>query len=104
MGHDKEGSILNFLMGCGQHVQFAYSWPGARPGSDVWNGLHYVVREPPFHKAVLSDCDYEVDFANLAGKDDRVAVIATKPLTTNEDWVEVERGELILFDSGELLE
>lgn len=100
VGHDKKGSILNFLMGCGQHVQFAYSWPGARPGSDVWNGLHYIVREPPFHKAALSDCDYEVDFATLAGKGDRVAVIATKPLTTNEDWIEIERGELILFDSG----
>ena len=58
---DPEGTILNFLLGCGQHVQFAYSWPGKRPGSDVWNGLHYVVREAPFSTARLSDCDYEVD-------------------------------------------
>jgi hypothetical protein len=27
-------------------------------------------------------------------------VVATKPLTTDEDWVELDRGELILFDNG----
>ena len=35
-------TILNFLLGCGPHIQFAYSWPGAREGSSVWNGLHYL--------------------------------------------------------------
>ena len=34
-------TILNFLLGVGPHIQFAYSWPGAREGSSVWNGLHY---------------------------------------------------------------
>ena len=89
------------LLGCGRHVQFAYSWPGARPGSNVWNGLHYTVREPPFRSVALKDCDYAVDFSECTDETrDRVAVIATKPLTTNEEWVEVERGELILFDEG----
>ena len=73
-------------------MQFAYSWPGKRPGSDVWNGLHYVVREAPFSTARLSDCDYEVDFSEVAREGDRVAVIATKPLTVDEDWIELERG------------
>jgi len=98
--HDEEAMILNFLFGCGQHVQFAYSWPGSRSGSKVWNGLHYVVREPPFKRAALTDCDYEVDFAQLTDAGDRVAIITTKPLTLNEEWVEFERGELILFDEG----
>jgi len=98
--HDREETILNFLLTCGEHVQFAYSWPGSRPGSKVWNGLHYVIREPPFKMAALSDCDYEVDFEQLTSDDDRVAIIATKPLTLNEEWVEFERGELILFDNG----
>ena len=98
---DPEGTILNFLLGCGQHVQFAYSWPGKRPGSDVWNGLHYVVREAPFSTARLSDCDYEVDFSEVAREGDRVAVIATKPLTVDEDWIELGKGELVLFDEGE---
>ena len=39
MDSENEGTtILNFLMGFGPHLQFAYSWPGAREGSDVWNG------------------------------------------------------------------
>mmetsp|Transcript_418 Transcript_418/g.592 ORF Transcript_418/g.592 Transcript_418/m.592 type:complete len:374 (-) Transcript_418:51-1172(-) len=98
--YDNEGTILNFILGCGEHISFAYSWPGSRPGSNVWNGLHYVVREPPFQQAGLTDCDYEIDFAKFAGDGDRVAVIATKPLTLNEPWVEFDRGQLILFDQG----
>ncbi|EJK57028.1 hypothetical protein THAOC_22973 [Thalassiosira oceanica] len=94
-------TILNFLLGVGQHIQFAYSWPGARDGSSVWNGLHYLVREPPFGRAHLTDCDYTIDFGTLnLSKEDRVAVIATTPLTDDEDWVEVKRGQLILFDDG----
>ena len=100
VAYDEEQTILNFIMGCGEHISFAYSWPGQRPGSTVWNALHYVVREPPFQQAALVDCDYQVDFAKLAGDGDRVAVIATKPLTLNENWVEFERNQLILFDEG----
>jgi glutamine amidotransferase len=97
---DEEATILNCLLGCGQHVQFAYSWPGARPGSSVWNGLYYVVREFPFQTTKLSDCDYDLDFSQVCDERDRVAVIATKPLTMNENWIEFNRGELILFDEG----
>lgn len=64
-------TIFNFLLGCGPHIQFAYSWPGAREGSTVWNGLHYLVREPPFGSAHLSDCDYAIDFAAVTKEDDR---------------------------------
>lgn len=93
-------TILNFLLGCGPHIQFAYSWPGSREGSSVWNGLHYLVREPPFGTAHLSDCDYSIDFSSVTKEDDRVAVIATSPLTNDETWVEIKRGQLILFDDG----
>lgn len=93
-------TILNFLLGCGPHIQFAYSWPGSREGSKVWNGLHYLVREPPFGEAHLSDLDYTINFATVTKEDDRVAVIATAPLTDDEDWVEINKGQLILFDSG----
>eukprot|EP00584_Thalassiosira_punctigera_P012625 CAMPEP_0172573812 /NCGR_PEP_ID=MMETSP1067-20121228/136382_1 /TAXON_ID=265564 ORGANISM="Thalassiosira punctigera, Strain Tpunct2005C2" /NCGR_SAMPLE_ID=MMETSP1067 /ASSEMBLY_ACC=CAM_ASM_000444 /LENGTH=309 /DNA_ID=CAMNT_0013366429 /DNA_START=933 /DNA_END=1863 /DNA_ORIENTATION=+ len=93
-------TILNFLLGCGPHIQFAYSWPGSREGSVVWNGLHYLVREPPFGSAHLSDCDYTINFATRTNDDDRVAVIATTPLTDDEDWVEIDKGELLMFDDG----
>ena len=97
---EEEPIILNFLLACGEHVQFAYSWPGSRPGSKVWNGLHYIVRKPPFGNAHLADCDYQVDFSQVTNEKDRVAIIATKPLTDDEEWIELKKGELILFDQG----
>lgn len=66
----------------------------------VWNGLHYLVRYPPFSKAELKDIDYAVDFNVTNGDGDRVAIIATKPLTTNENWKEFKRGQLLMFDYG----
>lgn len=93
-------TIFNFLLGCGQYTLFAYSWPGKRPGSKVWNGLHYIVREPPFSTAKLLDVDYTIDFSAVTDATDRVAVITTKPLTEEAGWTEFRRGELIMFDKG----
>eukprot|EP00521_Asterionellopsis_glacialis_P009267 CAMPEP_0195287170 /NCGR_PEP_ID=MMETSP0707-20130614/4344_1 /TAXON_ID=33640 /ORGANISM="Asterionellopsis glacialis, Strain CCMP134" /LENGTH=465 /DNA_ID=CAMNT_0040346899 /DNA_START=183 /DNA_END=1580 /DNA_ORIENTATION=+ len=96
----EDTTIFNFLLGCGEYTLFAYSWPGARPGSKVWNGLHYTVRRPPFSKAKLVDLNYSVDFAEVTTAEDRVAVIATAPLTSNEEWIEFKRGQLLMFDQG----
>jgi predicted glutamine amidotransferase len=99
--HDPEATIFNFLLSYGPHTLWAYSWPGSRPGSKVWNGLYYAVREYPFSEVVqLCDVDYSVNFRQLTGKGDRVSVIATKPLTKDEEWKELSRGQLILFDQG----
>lgn len=93
-------TIFNFLMGCGQYTMFAYSWPGARSGSTVWNGLHYIIRQPPFATAKLLDVDYSIDFSKFTSTEDRVAVITTKPLTEEDGWCEMKKGELIMFDQG----
>mmetsp|Transcript_9676 Transcript_9676/g.17518 ORF Transcript_9676/g.17518 Transcript_9676/m.17518 type:complete len:521 (+) Transcript_9676:386-1948(+) len=98
-GQERE-TIFNFLLGCGQFNMFAFSWPGSREGSKVWNGLHYVVRYPPFTSAKLKDVDYAVDFNETNDENDRVAIIATKPLTHGENWKEMERGQLLMFDKG----
>jgi predicted glutamine amidotransferase len=95
-----ESTIFNFLLGCGQHTLFAYSWPGKRHGSQVWNGLYYIVREPPFSTAKLLDTDYEIDFREVTTPTDRVAVITTKPLTEEPGWTEFKRNELIMFNRG----
>lgn len=94
---EEHATIFNFLLGCGQYTLFAYSWPGSRPGSSVWNGLHYIVRQPaaPFSTATLLDDSVDVD-----ENDHRVAVITTKPLTREAGWCEMKRGELIMFDHG----
>ena len=44
------------------------------------------MREPPFGVAHLADCDYTINFAEKTKEDDRVAVIATAPLTDDEVW------------------
>lgn len=62
--------------------------------------LHYIVREAPFHSAHLLDDDITVDFAQHTTPSDRVAVIATQPLTDNETWLQMAKGQLILFCDG----
>ncbi|MDR2188379.1 MAG: class II glutamine amidotransferase [Azonexus sp.] len=62
--------------------------------------LSYVVRQAPFQEAHLSDQDVTVDFSALTTADDRVAVIATLPLTDNEAWVDMPAGTLWWFAEG----
>lgn len=59
-----------------------------------------VQRAHPFGAATLADEDLSVDFAALTTPADRVAVIATEPLTTGEDWSVFAPGELRVFDGG----
>ncbi|CAM9248386.1 unnamed protein product [Choristocarpus tenellus] len=96
-----EGTIFNFLMGQGGDTLFAGCWPGSRPGSSVWNSLYYTVREFPFSTCRLVDEDYEVDFTTVTTPKDRVAVIASGPLTTNEVWTEMAKGDLYVFSGGQ---
>ena len=62
--------------------------------------LHYVVREHPFGAPVLADKDLMVDFAPHTGPGDRVAIVATQPLTRNEDWQAMAPGQLLAFAGG----
>lgn len=98
--HDPSGTIFNFLLTCGPHTQWVYSWPGQRPGSTVWNGLHYTVRDYPFSHVHLADMNMTVDFFETTTPQDCVSIIATKPLTDDETWIELQRGQLIVFDQG----
>jgi predicted glutamine amidotransferase len=65
--------------------------------------LCYVVRQYPFVTAQLSDEDIKVDFSQVTTPDDRVAIIVTEPLTTNEHWTEFQPGELKVFVDGQVL-
>jgi glutamine amidotransferase len=62
--------------------------------------LCYVIRQHPFDKASLADEDLSVDFSQLTTPNDRVAIIVTTPLTTNETWLEFAPGELKVFVDG----
>ncbi|AMC33231.1 class II glutamine amidotransferase [Janthinobacterium sp. B9-8] len=62
--------------------------------------LHYLVRKAPFTLAHLNDTDVSVDFSQVTTQNDRVAVIATQPLTDNETWTKMQPGELLCFVDG----
>lgn len=81
---------FNFLLSNGERL-FAY----------CSTRLSYIVRRAPFATAHLSDQDVSVDFSSVTTPDDRVAVIATEPLTDNEHWTPIEPGTLLCFAHGE---
>jgi glutamine amidotransferase len=62
-----------------------------------------VLREHPFHEVQLKDEDVSVDLSVLNSPQDRLAIVVTEPLTTNEDWVAMQPGELRAFYDGALL-
>jgi predicted glutamine amidotransferase len=82
--------IFNFLLSNGE-------WLIAHCST----ALTYIVRRAPFTSAHLKDEDVMVDFSEVTGANDRVAVIATQPLTDNEEWTTMPAGSLWLFQGGE---
>ena len=73
-------------------------------GQALWahcsTSLQYLVRQHPFRPARLQDEDLSVDFAHVTTPDDRVAVVATEPLTCDEAWIAMAPGELRVFVEG----
>jgi glutamine amidotransferase len=65
--------------------------------------LHYIVRQAPFKKATLADEDISVDFAAVTTPKDRVAIVATMPLTLDETWTQGVPGTLWNFKGGRLV-
>ncbi len=82
---------FNFLLGDGRHL---YARCATR--------LCHVIRKAPFGAATLADEDVRVDFSEVTTPRDRVAVVATTPLTINEVWTHGRPGELWVFDGGAL--
>ncbi|HLO47365.1 MAG TPA: class II glutamine amidotransferase [Kamptonema sp.] len=81
--------VFNYLLSDGEHLFVHCS-----------TLLSYIVRQAPFGTAHLVDEDLTLDFRELTGASDRVALIATVPLTDNEVWTQVQPGELLVFQDG----
>jgi glutamine amidotransferase len=64
--------------------------------------LHYVLRRHPFTQATLSDEDVSVNFAEVTRETDRVALVVTAPLTTDEVWTALQPGRVYTFEDGDL--
>ena len=83
--------VCNFLLGDGHRL---YARCDTR--------LHYLVRQAPFGQATLADEDLSIDFARVTSPHDRVAVVATNPLTRDECWTAGNPGILWVFHRGAL--
>jgi glutamine amidotransferase len=66
--------------------------------------LSYIIRQAPFSVAHLTDQDISIDFSAVTTDNDRVALIATTPLTDNEQWTALQPGSLAMFVHGSLVD
>jgi glutamine amidotransferase len=62
--------------------------------------ISWLTRKAPFTDAQLLDADLRVDFKQETSESDVVTVIATEPLTVNEQWTAMKNGEFIVFSNG----
>ena len=63
--------------------------------------LSWLTRQAPFGNAQLIDADMTVDFADHTQADDVVTVIATQPLTSNEEWQAMDKDQFSVFQQGQ---
>ncbi|OBU06060.1 class II glutamine amidotransferase [Morganella psychrotolerans] len=89
----RQFGVFNMLLSDGRYV-LAY----------CSTNLHWITRRAPFGKARLTDSDVEIDFSQHTNPDDVVSVIATQPLTGNEQWQKINQGEAVLFHYGERID
>jgi glutamine amidotransferase len=87
--HIAKHGTFNFLLSNGEAL-----WAHAS------TSLYHVTRQYPFSTATLKDDDLRINFAEHAKPNDRVSVVVTTPLTTDEAWVAFEAGELKAFVNG----
>ncbi len=88
----REMGVFNMLLSDGEYVM-----------TYCTNHLYWITRRAPFGKAALIDEDVEVNFQEETTPNDVVTVIATQPLTLNEQWQRMRPGEFNLFHLGELV-
>lgn len=89
----RQHGSFNFLLSDGQYLYAHRS-----------TQLCYLVRQAPFAWAHLIDQDLTVDFKQLTTPEDRVAVIATAPLTDDEHWLSLPADRVVRFRDGDVIE
>ena len=67
------------------------------------NTLHWITRRAPFGQAHLIDDDISIDFQKETTPNDVVPIIATLPLTSNEQWQKMATNHYLLFHDGECI-
>lgn len=65
--------------------------------------LFYLTRQAPFGEAKLSDGELSINFQEVAKQHDKVSIIATIPLTNNEQWSQLAVDECLIFHDGKVI-
>lgn len=89
----RELGVFNMLLSDGEYVM-----------TYCTNHLYWITRRAPFGEASLIDEDVTIDFQQETTPNDIVTVIATQPLTDNEEWFRMKPGEYNIFHFGELID
>lgn len=64
------------------------------------NNMCWITRRHPFGKARLIDTGEIFDFSKVTTRKDIVTIVASRPLTDDEQWHHMERGEFTVFRNG----
>lgn len=86
-----ELGIFNFLL---SNSEFLYAHCGSK--------LSWITRRAPFGEAKLFDEDMNINFCTHTTVNDVVTIVATEPLTLNENWNTMTTSELLVFKNGEI--
>lgn len=89
----KQLGVFNMLLSDGEYVM-----------TFCTNHLYWITRKAPFGKASLIDEDITVNFQEETTPNDIVSVVATQPLTENEQWHRMKPGEFNLFHFGDVID
>jgi len=81
--------VFNFLL-CDGHSLITY----------CSTKLAWLTRRAPFGAATLLDKEMAVDFSRETTPNDVVTVVATRPLTADENWIVMEPGTMTVFTDG----
>jgi glutamine amidotransferase len=98
-------ALAHMASGLAQHGPFNFLLSdGERLFARCSTELHVVRRAYPFGQARLIDTGEVIDFARHNHAHDRVVVVATRPLTSDEAWERLLPGELRVFEHGKCLD
>jgi glutamine amidotransferase len=75
-------------------------------GETLWayadDSLSYVERTPPYggHLVTLVEDRYSISLEEVKTPDERAILVATRPLSTEEEWHGLRQGELLIIRAG----
>ena len=86
---------LNCVFSDGRHL-FCYK------DQNTEKSLCYIQRKSPFKRLSLKDEDWDIDLSEINDPSQEGYIISSKKLT-NENWKEINGGDLLVFKNGRFL-